>query len=298
MKVFVYAHDEETLKALCSGARAFGDVAAFVVASGAQAPAESIADEIYLIDLPAGARPEDAAATMAKTIEAEGSALFLVEATRRGKFIAGTVSALLGTSAISDASSLTADLQAERMVFGGAAFATQRSLGAFTVVICAANALPEGECSGANEVHEVAFAEPSAKIECRSTTPREKASVNLPAASRVVGIGRGVTAQEDLELIRAFADAIDAQIGCTRPIAEEEKWLPREVYIGVSGVTIAPELYVAIGISGQVQHTVGVNQAKNIVAINKDGNAPIFKQSDLGIVGDWKSVIQGVLESL
>ena len=89
MKVFVYAHDEETLKALCSGARAFGDVAAFVVASGAQAPAKSIADEIYLIDLPAGVRPEDAAATMANTIEAEGSALFLVEATRRANSLRG-----------------------------------------------------------------------------------------------------------------------------------------------------------------------------------------------------------------
>ena len=298
MKVFVYAYEEEACKALCAGARAFGDVSAFVVAQGAKAPDSAFADHYYLIDLPGGSRVEDAAATIAQVLKDEGADLFVVEASRRGKFIAGFAAALLGTSALTDVTALTADLQAERMVYGGTAFATQKAKGGCTVVVCGPSALPEGECAGAGAVHEVSFAAPATAIECRSVSPREKGSVNLPAASRVVGIGRGVSAEEDLGLVRSFADKLGAQIGCTRPIAEEEQWRPREVYIGVSGVVISPDLYLAIGISGQVQHTVGVNQAKNIVAINKDANAPIFKQADLGIIGDWKTVVQGVFESL
>ena len=298
MKVFVYAGQEDALAALCASARAFGDVAAFAVNKGAQVPAGLGCDDAYAIDLPEGARPEDAAATMAHVLASEGAGLFLVEPTRSGKFIAGYTAALLGTSALVDASSLTDDLVAQRMVYGGAATRTERVCGACTVALCAPGALPEGEVAGACTVHPVAFEAPDRAIVCTAVAPREKAKVNLAAASRVIGVGRGVAAEEDLQLVRAFADAIGAEVGCTRPIAEEEKWLPREVYIGVSGAMIAPDLYVAIGLSGQVQHTVGVNQAKTIVAINKDGNAPIFKQSDVGIVGDWKTVVQGVMERL
>ena len=298
MKVFVYAQNEASLAALCAGARAYGEVAAFVAAVGAQAPAQPCADDVYLIDLPEGARPEDAAPAMAQVLADEGAGLFLVESSRRGKFIAGYVAALLGTSALVDVSSLSADLVAQRMVYGGAATRTERAIGGCAVVLCTANTLPEGECAGAGAVHEVAFAPAERAIACRSVAVREKSQVDLSAAKRVVGVGRGVAAEEDLALVRAFADAIGAEVGCTRPIAEEEKWLPREVYIGVSGAMLAPELYVAIGISGQVQHTVGINQAKTIVAINKDGNAPMFKQSDIGIVGDWKTVVQGVMERL
>ena len=298
MKTFVYAHGTDTCKALCAGARTFGDVAAIIAAPGAEAPAEAFADDVYLIDLPSGVRPEDAAATIAHLLEQEGAELFLVEATRRGKFIAGSVAALLGTSALVDASSVAEDLTVEHMVYGGAATRTERALGSCAVVLCTPDALPEGDAGGAGAVHAVAFEAPAATIECRSVAPREKAKVDLSAAARVVGVGRGVAAQEDLQLVERFADAIGAEIGCTRPIAEEEKWLPREVYIGVSGAMLSPDLYIGIGLSGQVQHTVGINQAKTIVAINKDASAPIFKLADIGIVGDWKTVVTGALEQL
>ncbi|HBR09149.1 MAG TPA: electron transfer flavoprotein subunit alpha, partial [Clostridiales bacterium] len=117
------------------------------------------------------------------------------------------------------------------------------------------------------------------------------AKVNLPAAKRVIGVGRGFSNEEDLELARDLAKAIGAEIGCTRPIAEESKWMPRETYIGVSGVMLKPELYFAIGLSGQVQHTVGINQSGTIIAINKDKEAPIFRYADYGIVGDLRKIL-------
>lgn len=104
--------------------------------------------------------------------------------------------------------------------------------------------------------------------------------------------------QEDLEMVYAFAAKLGAEVGCSRPIAQGENWMAISRYIGVSGVMLKPDIYVALGISGQVQHTVGVRDAKIIIAVNKDKNAPIFKQCDYGIVGDIYKVVPALTELL
>lgn len=114
----------------------------------------------------------------------------------------------------------------------------------------------------------------------------------------LVKIGRGLTKQEDLEMVYAFAAKLGAEVGCSRPIAQGENWMAISRYIGVSGVMLKPDIYVALGISGQVQHTVGVRDAKIIIAVNKDKNAPIFKQCDYGIVGDIYKVVPALTELL
>lgn len=111
-------------------------------------------------------------------------------------------------------------------------------------------------------------------------------------------IGRGLAKQEDLEMVYAFAAKLGAEVGCSRPIAQGENWMAISRYIGVSGVMLKPDIYVALGISGQVQHTVGVRDAKIIIAVNKDKNAPIFKQCDYGIVGDIYKVVPALTELL
>ena len=121
--------------------------------------------------------------------------------------------------------------------------------------------------------------------------PRTVESVNLAAARRVVSVGRGVAAQEDLALVDELAAALEAEVGCTRPVAEGSGWMARERYIGVSGALLKPDLFVAVGLSGQIQHMVGANSAKTIVAVNKDKNAPVFKQCDYGIVADLYEVL-------
>ncbi|MCL1848011.1 MAG: FAD-binding protein, partial [Coriobacteriia bacterium] len=118
------------------------------------------------------------------------------------------------------------------------------------------------------------------------------------AASRVVGGGRGFGAEADLGLARDLAAALGAELACSRPITESENWMARERYIGVSGAVIKPELYFAVGISGQIQHMVGVSQARTIVAINKDKNAPVFKHADVGIVGDLYDLLPALTAAL
>jgi electron transfer flavoprotein alpha subunit len=112
-----------------------------------------------------------------------------------------------------------------------------------------------------------------------------------------VGVGRGVAKKEDLTLGEGLAEALGAELGCTRGIGDYG-WLSEERVIGLSGAKTKPDLYVAVGVSGQIQHTVGISSAKLIVAINKDKNAPIFRLADYGIIGDLYQVVPALIERL
>ena len=114
----------------------------------------------------------------------------------------------------------------------------------------------------------------------------------------MVGIGRGLKTKDDLALIDSLAGAADAEIACSRPLAEGLDWLGRDRYIGCSGWNLSPEVYFAIGISGQLQHMVGVRGAKTIVAINSDPNAPVFAEADYGLVGDLYQLVPAITEAL
>lgn len=122
-------------------------------------------------------------------------------------------------------------------------------------------------------------------------------SVDLTAAEIIVSVGRGIEKQDNIELAEKLAAAINGEIGASRPVVDAD-WLPAERQIGSSGQTVAPKLYLALGISGSVQHMMGMKASKTIVAINKDPHAPIFKVADYGIVGDVLEVVPALLDCL
>jgi electron transfer flavoprotein alpha subunit len=122
-------------------------------------------------------------------------------------------------------------------------------------------------------------------------------AVDLSQAERIVAVGRGIKAQEHLEIARQLAQALGAELAASRPICDAG-WLPMDRQIGSSGQTVAPKLYVALGISGAIQHLVGMKGSRTIVAINKDADAPIFEVADYGIVGDLFEVIPAVVAEL
>jgi electron transfer flavoprotein alpha subunit len=124
-----------------------------------------------------------------------------------------------------------------------------------------------------------------------------KSAVDLTQAPLIVAIGRGIKAPENIPLAEAVAKAIGGEIAASRPICDEG-WLPMERQIGSSGQTVAPKLYLALGISGAIQHVVGMKGARTIVAINKDSNAPIFEIADYGIVGDIFEIMPALTEEL
>jgi electron transfer flavoprotein alpha subunit len=117
-----------------------------------------------------------------------------------------------------------------------------------------------------------------------------KGDVDLASASIIVAGGRGLKQKENFSLISELADALGGAVGASRPVVDAE-WLPREYQIGSSGQTVSPKLYVAVGISGAIQHLVGMQNARCIVAINKDPEAPIFKVAHYGIVDDLFKVV-------
>ncbi|NTU88307.1 MAG: electron transfer flavoprotein subunit alpha [Actinobacteria bacterium] len=296
MKAFIYAETAPQMSALCGCARAYAD-AVEAVAIGDELKDAALADKVFHIATQAGVMVEDYTETIADLIANEQPDFVFIETTRRNKLIAGRIAALLGTSVMTDVIELAENGTAKHLVYGGAATRTEKATGPVAIYLLGSDVLPNHDAQGANEIVEVPFITPVSQVKCRSVAKKEKSAVNLSASQTVVGIGRGIAKEDDLVMIRAFADAIEGEVGCTRPIAEEEKWLPREVYIGVSGVMLAPEVYVAIGLSGQVQHTVGINRAKTIIAINKEASAPIFKQADYGIVGDLYKVIPALTEA-
>lgn len=128
---------------------------------------------------------------------------------------------------------------------------------------------------------------------------REKiAEVDLSKAEVIVSVGRGLKRKEDLELIRKLASILKAEIACTRPISADLKWLPEERHVGMTGVRVKPKLYLAIGISGQIQHVVGFRDSETVVSVNIDPEAPIKDVSDYFIVADLYEFVPKLIESL
>jgi electron transfer flavoprotein alpha subunit len=153
--------------------------------------------------------------------------------------------------------------------------------------------------SGARPIHRVAIELTAEQIR---TKPLElfkeaKSAVDLTQAPLIVAIGRGIKASENIPQAEAVAKAMGGEIAASRPICDEG-WLPMERQIGSSGQTVAPKLYLALGISGAIQHVVGMKAARTIVAINKDQNAPIFEIADYGIVGDIFEIMPALTEEL
>jgi electron transfer flavoprotein alpha subunit len=127
---------------------------------------------------------------------------------------------------------------------------------------------------------------------------RESArAVDLTAAEMIVSVGRGIKEKENIGVVEELARALGAELAASRPICDNG-WLPMERQVGSSGQTVAPKLYVAVGISGAIQHLVGMKGAKTIVAINKDANAPIFEVADYGVVGDLFEVVPALVEEV
>ncbi len=230
--------------------------------------------------------------------------IFLVAATARGKEMAARIAACLNTGLCSGCTALQFDetskkLVMERLVFGGAAVQTLTCLTRPQMATIAprtfAPATPSGDRTG--QVRELA-AGPPGLVKIVDRKPKSKQSGDVSDAKVLICVGRGLEKEEDLALARDLADVLGGELACTRPIAEELHWLPEETYIGLSGQKVKPDIYIGVGISGQIQHVTGIRDARLICAINRDENAAIFEVSDYGIVGDLYTVLPELTREL
>lgn len=296
-KVLVISTSKGTALELTEGAKALAEEVVLLAIGSKEALVN--AEKAYFVSTE-GSSLVYALPVVEKLVAELNPALVITESSADGRLIAGVLAAKLGTSTLADSTALTLEggkVCSKRMVYGGKAFKTEICQTATAVACVNAGAFPKGEEVSAANVEELAPVADE-RIAFVSHKDKQVQQVNLAAAKKIVGVGRGVKTVEDLEKVTELAELIGAEMGCTRPLAEEDKLLPRERYIGVSGCFTKPDIYIALGLSGQIQHTVGVSAAKVIVAVNKDKNAPIFKQCDLGIVGDVQEVVAALKAEL
>jgi len=304
-KVLVFSELGCTLPELCSGANTLAEKTVAVVLGTrdeAHAAANFAAQVLWIGEKAAGSMAEDYVPALAELVRQQSPDLVLLRSTRRGKCIAGRLAVQLGTGVCSDVSSYeVADAHTvilHRMVYGGAASAAVRAVASPMVVLAASGSFDTLARSAPGEIVEAPRAPASSGVTCTAVNRKEEESVDLGSAKRVTGVGRGVGFKENIAIVEALAKKIGAEVACSRPIAEGEHWMSKSRYLGVSGTVVKPDVYIACGISGQVQHLVGVNGSRTIIAINKDKNAPIFKHCDYGIVGDLNKVIPGLTSLL
>lgn len=238
-------------------------------------------------------------AVIAQVVGSTGSEVVVLSHTANGKSLIGRLAVKLEAGSVSGVNALpdlSAGFKVSKGVFSGKAFATYEIQTDKKVVSLMGNSFGIQELGSAGTVEEVAADVPTSRLEVTEVEVSE-GTVPLPEAELVVSAGRGMKGPENWGIIDEMADILGATTACSRPVADSD-WRPHHEHVGQTGIAIRPNLYIAIGISGAIQHLAGVNNSKVIVVINKDPEAPFFKAATYGILGDLFDVVPRLNEAL
>lgn len=318
--ILVYCEQTDTALELMSAARALAPqlgltVSAAALGAGADATAATLAAHgaapVYVCAEPALEGLDTAVVAQALAhIAAEADAsLVLLGSTRRGRELAGRLAQRLGAGCVTDANSLAVEdglLVAGRYNLGGATVQLEAVTSAVQVVAVMPKIFEADEAAagaavattvddGAIVAVAPGLAAPAVRVVERR--PKEGEAVDLAAAARIVGVGRGLAKRDDVALGEGLAAALGAELACTKSLADFG-WMSDDRIVGLSGAKTSPEVYLAVGISGQVQHTVGMSQARVVAVVNQDKDAPIFALADYGVVGDLYQIVPALIERL
>jgi electron transfer flavoprotein alpha subunit len=305
--ILVYSEQDAVAFELLSKAREFGAASAAVLGSNVAAKASDcfafgahkvfVGEDARLADFHADVYAD----ALAQIIDASGAQTVLIGSTKRGKELAGRLAQKLGCGAVTDVSGLEmvdGKLQAQRYALGGNTVATDVVTTERQVIAVLPKTFEATKQSASGEAVRVDLKLRDARVKIVERKRKAAATANVESAETLVVVGKGFAKQEDLALADAFAKALKGEVGCTRTLSSDYHWLGEERTIGISGKKCKPRLMVSIGVSGQIQHTVGILGSKVIVAINKDKAAPIFKIADYGIVGDLYEVLPKLTQKI
>ena len=301
--VLVDAVDGTVKKAtfeLLTAARQLGEPAAVVV--GAPGTAAAVKDQlaeygaakVYVAESDdiTGYSVAPKAEALAAAAQQASPAAVLVSSSAENKEIAARLAVKLGSGLLYDAVGLDADGAAEQQIFGASITVKAKVSKGTPVITVRPNSFAPEQASGAAEEVavsvDVSDAAKGAKI-VDSVVEEKGSRPQLSDASVVVSGGRGVGNADNFAVIEKLADSLGAAVGASRAVVDAG-WVPHTMQVGQTGVTVSPQLYIAVGISGAIQHRAGMQTSKTIVAINKDPEAPIFELADFGVVGDLFNV--------
>ncbi|MCX6072355.1 MAG: electron transfer flavoprotein subunit alpha/FixB family protein [Chloroflexi bacterium] len=310
----VYSEREAVRLELLAGAREIARARQLSVAVALLGPGSAERAEVYFAhgaeqvfvaeDSMLGEQQTDACAQALAQIATQAEAdLVLIGSTRRGRALAPRLAQKMEAGSVTEALGLA--------VHEGRLLVRRYSLGGNTVREVAITS-PKAVIAVVPGTFEVAQADakvdgavvrvPMALTASRARVVEHKkkqvGAANIEQAERVVCIGRGVEKREDLQIIEALVKALEGELAGTRPLAYEFGWIPEDRMIGISGKAVRPQLYVAVGLSGQIQHAASIRGSKVILVINKDKSAPIFAMADYGIVGDLYEVVPRLTQAL
>jgi len=293
-------HDKNTLRggtanAVTAASKMGGDVHVLVAGSGAKAAADAAAklagvSKVLHVDAAHydGGIAENYAALV--TPLAKNYSHVVASASAFGKGFMPRVAALLDVAQVSEISGVESADTFVRPIYAGNAFATVQSSDAIKVVTVRATGFDAAAATGSGTVESAPAGPDTGQSKVLSQELTKSARPELAGARRVISGGRGLASGDNFKMLDALADKLGAAIGASRA-AVDSGYCPNDYQVGQTGKIVAPELYIAIGISGAIQHLAGMKDSKVIVAINKDPEAPIFQVADYGLVGDLFQIV-------
>ncbi len=304
--IWIYSEDTNVAKQLLTLGRDLSAkmkqplCAVTIFEQDAQELIASGADTVFVLK-GNSAWPESYAPALGELADKEKPAALLIGGTMRGKDLAAKVAARLKTGLVTDALAVRfedGNIETDRVMYGGLAVCTEivQGMGLITVPPRTYDA-PVKDDTRSGDIVTIEAAITSDMV-VGNVCPIVRQGADITTADKLVCVGRGLSKQEDMQLAKDLAAVLGAEIGCTRSIAEDYHWLPNETYIGLSGQKVKPNLYLSMGVSGQVQHVAGIRDSKIIVAIDTNENAPIFAAADYGIVGDLYQIVPLLTEEL
>ena len=282
-----------------------GPITLLVLGQGVAAVAKeaaAVADQVLVADLPGLAQYNAevwAAATAQIAQEGEASTV-IIGGSRSGREYAPRVAVKLDAPYLEDATKLSSNgaaLQAQRYTYLARVTETVEADGLVVVTVKPGSFAPASPAAAAGEEYDVELTLPASRVEVTGKSVEKSSRVALTEADVIVTGGRGVGSPENFSAyVEGLADAIGAGVGATRAVVDAG-WRPYAEQVGQTGKTVQPKAYIALGVSGAVQHLSGMGKSKHIIAINKDADAPIFKVADYGIVGDVNAIVPALIEA-
>lgn len=287
-------------------ARSVGEPSAVFIGSGVDAAAATLAEygaaKIYVADAPelTDYLVAPKAAVLAQLVKEKAPAAVLIASSAEGKEIAARLAIKTDSGVVTDAVGIAEDLSATQSIFGGSIIVTSKVAEGTPIITVRPNSSPAEAAPAAGEQVaisvELSPADTAAKVTNRVEQAKD-ARPDLAEAAIVVSGGRGVGSAESFAVIEALADTLGAAVGASRA-ATDAGWYPHQFQVGQTGKTVSPQLYIANGISGAIQHRAGMQTSKTIVVVNKDPEAPIFELADFGVVGDLFTVVPQLTEEI
>jgi electron transfer flavoprotein alpha subunit len=251
------------------------------------------ASKVYNVAYSGSFDSQTYSAIIADAAKQLGATVVIVGHSATGKSIVGRIAVRLDAGSVTGVNKIpTTDggkFSVKRNVFSGKAIAEYEITSAVKVLSLMGNSVPLAATGSAVSVENLAIAAPASRVKVLSVDT-VKGTVPLPEAELVVSAGRGMKGPENWGIVEDMADILGATTACSRPVADIH-WRPHHEHVGQTGIAIRPNLYIAIGISGAIQHLAGVNSSKCIVVINKDPEAPFFKAADYGVCGDLFDIV-------